>query len=341
MQLKQIDKDQKETYNQQVRHIMQSWEWGEFRQNFVPVLRYGIFSRSDLIYPIQMTLHKIPATNKFIGYFPKGPFPSKDLIDGLVELGKKYNCVAIKLEPNILIKDTADKIIDPRLKKASKSLFTKNNFLLDITPTEDEILKNMHPKTRYNIKVAQKHNVVVEERTDEESFNIYLKLYFETTLRQKYHGHNKSYHQKVWQTLKKDGMARILIAFYTPSNSNERIPLTAWMLFNFQDTLYYPYGGSSIKYRNVMSSTLVAWEAIRLGKRLKLKTFDLWGALPPNADIHHPWQGFHRFKEGLGGELVEYMGSYDLIFNPLVYHTFNQVDKFMFLKILLLKTFKS
>ncbi len=52
--------------------------------------------------------------------------------------------------------------------------------------------------------------MLVKEKTDDKGFEEYLKLYFETTARQNYMGHNKSYHRKVWETLKKDGLARAL-----------------------------------------------------------------------------------------------------------------------------------
>lgn len=183
-----------------------------------------------------------------------------------------------------------------------------------------------------------KHGVIVEERDNDEGFEIYLKLYFETTRRQNYHGHSPAYHRLCWKTMKQNNMARVLIAFYTPPETKTRIPLSAWMLFNFKDTLYYPYGGSSNEYKNVMASTLLAWEAIKLGKKLKLKTLDLWGALEPTASVNHPWRGFHQFKERLGPELVEYLGSFDLVFNKPLYFAFNQVDKMTKLKVLLLRT---
>ena len=189
----------------------------------------------------------------------------------------------------------------------------------------------MHPKTRYNIRLAQKHGVKVEEHTDDQAFEIYLKLYFETTKRQNYHGHNEHYHRKVWQTLKAVEMARLLIAFYKGK------PLTAWMLLNFQDTLYYPYGGSSKTHPEVMANNLVAWQALKLGKKLGLKKFDMWGALGPDADPEDPWFGFHKFKQGYGGHLVEYIGTYDLVFNWPVYMLFTIIDRLTPFKVFLLK----
>jgi lipid II:glycine glycyltransferase (peptidoglycan interpeptide bridge formation enzyme) len=340
MDLRPLIQKDKKKFNQLTNHVMQSWEWGDFKTiQGIKVLRYGIYKNNELKKVFQLTLHKIPLLPFYIGYLPKGPELDKDLSIALTQIGKEYKCAFIKIEPN-KIATNVPYSIHPSFYPSSKSLFTKYNFVIDLTKTEEELLKNMHQKTRYNIKVAQKHNVKVEERLDDEAFGIYLKLYFETTKRQKYFGHNKKYHTQVWNTLKKSNMARLLIAFYTPPDSKNPIPLTAWMLMNFKDTLYYPYGGSSDKYRNVMAGTLLAWEAIKLGKKMKLKKFDLWGALnPEEAKTNHPWYGFHSFKEKLGSEKVQYLGTYDLIFNNIIYWFFNIIDKFTKLKIFLLKIF--
>ncbi|MDO8577009.1 MAG: peptidoglycan bridge formation glycyltransferase FemA/FemB family protein [Candidatus Daviesbacteria bacterium] len=349
MDLRPIGDNQKSQYNKLVTHVIESWQWGEFRKSLgIPVLQYGIYQGNKLTTAFQLTLHKIPFINQYVGYLPKGPFPDKQLAEALKIIGRKNNCVFIKIEPDIISSVTLSETkgitpelyssatpqndsIDPSFINSPKPLFTKYNFVLDLTKSEEELLKNMHPKTRYNIRVAQKHGVKVEERTDDKALEIYLKLYFETTKRQDYHGHTKDYHRKVWQTLKNANMTRLLIASY------EKEPLTAWMLLNFKDTLYYPYGGSSKAHPEVMANNLVAWEAIKLGKKLKLKKFDMWGALGPDADKSDPWFGFHKFKQGYGGKLVEYMGTYDLVFNWPVYLIFTAIDRLTPLKMFLLK----
>ena len=330
MDLRKITDNQKSQYNKLVSHVMQSWEWGQFRQSIGTKLnRYGIFKNGKMVSAFQLTFHKIPFTQKYVGYFPKGPMPDKELISALKEIGKQESCAFIKIEPDV--EGSQLTVNSSQLKKSPKPLFTKYNFILDLTKSEEELLKNMHPKTRYNIRVAEKKGVKVEERVDNEAFEIYLKLYFDTTKRQGYHGHNESYHRRVWQTLKDAKMARILIATYN------NIPLAAWMLLNFKNTLYYPYGGSSLEHKDVMSNNLVAWEAVKLGKKLGLKNFDMWGALGPDAETKDPWFGFHRFKQGYGGKLVEYTGTFDLVFDYPLYYTFTLIDKLMPVKVLLLK----
>ncbi len=323
MDLRPITAKQKGQYNKLVTHVIQSWEWGEFRKSLgITVLRYGLFRGNKLKTVFQLTIHHIPFTNYYVGYLPKGPYPDRAFTNALKSIGKAHNCAFIKLEPNVQVTSNKAQVTRDFI-KSIKTLFTKYNFILDLTKSEEELLKNMHPKTRYNIKLAQKHGVRVEEKVDDEAFKIYLKLYFETTKRQGYHGHNKHYHKKVWETLRKTDMARLLVAYF------KNQPLTCWMLLNFKDTLYYPYGGSSKIHPEVMANNLICWEGIKLGKKMGLKKFDMWG-----ADFRY---GFHKFKQGYGGELVEYIGTFDLVFNWPLYLAFTIIDKLMPLKVFLLK----
>lgn len=336
MDLQEITDEDKKEYNRSVTHVIQSFEWGEFRKKLgLPVLRYSIKKNGKMLKAFQITLHKIPFTSYFVGYLPKGPSPDKELAASLSKIAKERKIAFIKVEPNV------EKLqIDSGFIPSPKPLFTKYNFILDLTKSEQDLLKAMHTKTRYNINLAKRKEVEVEERLDDQAFEIYLSLYFQTTKRQGYFGHNKDYHRKVWETLKEAKMARLLLAFYKhslPSGEVKKTPVVAWMLLNFKDTLYYPYGGSSILYKEVMASNLVCWEAIRLGKKLGFKTFDMWGALGPNANPKDPWFGFHRFKQGYGGKLVEYLGSFDIVFNKPLYLIFTKIDQITKLKVLLLK----
>jgi lipid II:glycine glycyltransferase (peptidoglycan interpeptide bridge formation enzyme) len=174
----------------------------------------------------------------------------------------------------------------------------------------------MHHKTRYNIRYAQKKGVKVEEESSDLGFETFAKLYFETTKRQKYFGHDRRYHQIIWDNLKQE-ISHILIAYF------EGTPLAAYQLFKFKDTFYYVYGGTSDLHRNLMASNLLMWEAIRLGKRLGAKILDMWGSLPPDYKQSHSWAGFTRFKEGYGTEFRQFAESRDLVINKFQYFLYN------------------
>jgi len=368
-----IDESKKDEYNTIVNHPLQSYEWGEFRKKTgVKVIRRGLVRNKKIVEGFTLTLHKIPRTKFYIGYLPKGKQPTQELIDELKRIGKENNCIFIQLEPGVRGGRTErsegarlraeqdsggsrSKYQDPErymdelgLRPAAHPLFTKYTFVLDLTKSEDELLKNMHPKTRYNIRVAEKHKVKVVEDNSKESFAHYLKLMTETTARQGFYAHTPSYHKNLWDTIggqktenrkqtaedrKQKLTAHLLVATYNPSSVSSAIrppssvTLSSWMLFVFKDTLYYPYGASSRLHRETMASNLIMWEAIKFGKGLGLAYFDMWGALDPTPDKNDPWYGFHRFKEGYGGKLVEFVGSYDLVINPALYELYKVADK--------------
>ena len=353
MDIKIITENNKKQFNTVVNHPLQTYEWGEFREKTrVKVIRRGFFKGSKLDSGFQLTIHPIPHTPFTIGYLPKGELPTKELLEELRKIGKEEKCIFIQLEPNIEVergkmKNEKLPLISylssvTSLRPAAHPLFTKYNFVLDITKSEDELLKNMHQKARYNIKVAQKNGVEITEDNSEKAFEAYLKLTKETTERQKFFAHTQDYHKKMWETLKRAQMANgkwqmaNLTAHLLTAKYKGKI-LTAWILFVFKDTLYYPYGASSSENREVMASNLMMWEAIRYGKKLGLNKFDMWGALGTDPDKKDPWYGFHSFKEKYGPEHVEYIGSYDLVINPVLYQFYKIADKLRWLMLRLKK----
>ncbi|HZE87084.1 MAG TPA: peptidoglycan bridge formation glycyltransferase FemA/FemB family protein [Methylomirabilota bacterium] len=338
-----ITSEEKKDFDAVVQHPLQTYGWGEFREKTgVKVIRRGLFENNKLISGFQLTIHKIPKMPWTIGYLPKGEEPTKEVLEELKKIGEEEKSIFIQLEPNIPVISSDSKkslgdlsaisrLRENSLKKvnlvpAAHPLFTKYTFVLDLTKSEEELLKNMHPKARYNNKVAQKHNVEIIEDNSDHAFEEYLRLTKETTTRQKFYAHTEKYHRLQWQTLPhkltKDQLSsHLLVAKY-----NGEI-LTAWILFVFKDQLYYPYGASASVHREVMASNLMMWEAIRFGKKLGLKRFDMWGALGPNADIKDPWYGFHSFKQRYGPAHVEFVGSYDLVINPILYEGYKFADK--------------
>ena len=310
-------------------HPLQSWAWGEFRKTMgVDVVRH----KGGLL-----TFHKIPHTPWTIGYFPKGPIPTNEMIGELLKIGREKNAIFIQLEPNVIChcEERSDVAIsknqsteiasliarnDNLLRLSHHPLFTKYTFVLDLTKSEDELLKDMHPKTRYNIKVAQKHGVVIAEDNSPQAFEVYLELTQQTTERQGFYAHSTNYHKKMWEIMRNADIAHLFTASYKGST------LAAWIVFVWKDTVYYPYGASSRNHREIMAPNLLLWEIAKWAKKQGLKYFDLWGALGPSPDPNDPWYGFHRFKEGYHPKLIEFIGSYDLVINPLLYKFYKIAD---------------
>ena len=306
-----------ESWNAHVRHPLQTWEWGEFRARMgIDVVRLNTW---------QLTFHKIPHTRFTIGYFPKGPAITSSMIEKLRKVGAEKNALYIQLEPDVRADEAKNILLSSVLRTSHRPLFTSHTFILDLTKSEEDLLKSMHSKTRYNLRVAQKHNVTIQEDSSDEGFAEYLKLNDETTSRQGFFAHNHTYHKTMWTIMHQAGIAHLFTATY------EGTVLAAWIIFTWGKTMYYPYGASSRLHREVMAPTLLLWEIVKWGKSHGYTAFDLWGALPPQPstglpDEHDPWYGFHRFKQGFNPELVAYIGSYDLIIRPFLYRCFTIAD---------------
>lgn len=327
------------------KHPLQSKEWGEFRESTrIKVVRQG---------DIQVTIHHIPYTPWNIGYCPKGPLPDEKQVATLTKIARENNCIAIKCEPLVEVSEilnTKSKTILKKYFKKGRPLFTKYNFVLDVSQSEEELLKNMKQKTRYNIRVAEKRGVTVEIDNSPTAFEKYLELTRETTKRQGFYAHSEEYQRKMWETLRDINQssinnhqtnsnsktsnkltANLLVAKYGPpshkaSDGRGGEIITTWVLFRYGETLYYPYGASSREHREVMANNLVMWAAIKLAKKWGLKNLDMWGALGPEADPKDPWYGFHKFKEGYGGRLVEYIGTFDYVAKPLLYYPYRLAE---------------
>jgi len=315
-------------WEKKANHPLQSWFWGEARKKMgLEVLRIAEIKDEKIQNVFQLTFHPFPFSNKKIGYLPRSTFPSEEILNFLYDYGKKNHIIFIKIEPYVKKSQIINSQFQAKNKKYHKieksphPLFPSWTQILDIEKSEEELLKNMYPKTRYNIRLAQKKGVFVKEESNNKGFEIFAKLYFKTCQRQKYFGHNYHYHKIVWKNLK-EKIAHILIAYY----KNE--PLAAYQIWIYKDQAYYPYGGSSEKYRNLMGTNLLMWEAIKLAKKLGAKKFDMWGSLPPNYSPKHPWAGFTRFKKGYGGEFIEMIGSFDLIIKPSWYHIYSFIFPF-------------
>jgi lipid II:glycine glycyltransferase (peptidoglycan interpeptide bridge formation enzyme) len=169
--------------------------------------------------------------------------------------------------------------------------------------------------------------VKIAEDNSDKTFEEYLRLTKETTTRQNFYAHSEKYHRLMWETLKTENTnTNELSAHLLKATYNGEV-LVAWIVFVLGDTLYYPYGASSSNHREVMASNLMMWEAIKFGKKLGLRKFDMWGALGPVPDTKDPWYGFHRFKEGYGPKLTEFVGSYDFVINKKMYLVYKLLNR--------------
>ncbi len=285
-------------------HPLQTSAWAEFRKtwgNEILETKFGI-----------LTLHKLPFVKQKIGMFIKGPTPTKEMLADLKKIGHQNNLIFIKLEPNTEKNGLLIDLMKGAGAVMGKTLFTPTTFWIDLTPAEDDLMKSFSSKTRYNIRLAGRNGVTVKEDDGDDAFDKYLELTRETVSRQGFYAHTEKYHRLMWSILKKAGIAHLMTATYQGEI------ITTWILFKWKNFLYYPYGASTEKHKNVMANNLMMWEAIKFGKKNKLSTFDLWG--------REEGKGFTKFKEGYNPKVIEFLGTWDLIVNKPAYNLYKLAE---------------
>jgi lipid II:glycine glycyltransferase (peptidoglycan interpeptide bridge formation enzyme) len=328
MIFRSLREEEKNIYNTVVHHPLQTWEWGEFRKKSgVKVERIGSFDQGKLKKAIQVTFHQLPLINKTVGYFPRGYMPDEDQLATLRQLAEKHNSIFIKLEPNVAQKvdsPSAHNEIQKFLRQngavPGRPFFAPYTFHIDLTQSVEKLFLKLSNKTRYNVNLASRKGVEIFENSTEEGMEQYIQILEETTKRQGFYLHTPEYFRQMWQTMGQSGMIRIFNAVYQDTI------LVSWVMFVFNGVLYYPYGASRAVHRDVMASNLMLWEMITWGKSQGCHTFDLWGSLGPKPNQKDPWFGFHRFKKGYGGDLMEFVGTYDFVVNEPYYKIFRLVE---------------
>jgi lipid II:glycine glycyltransferase (peptidoglycan interpeptide bridge formation enzyme) len=195
----------------------------------------------------------------------------------------------------------------------------RNTVLLDLTPSEEELLARMKQKTRYNIRLAQKKGVVVRTGTLNDLPMLY-KMYAETSVRDGFVIRDEGYYQTVWSLFlnSSEPSGEPLIA----EVDDEAV--AAIFVFYFASRAYYVYGMSRNAHREKMPNYLLQWEAIKRAKVRGCTLYDLWGA-PEVFDESDSLWGVYRFKEGLGGKVVRTLGAWDFTPNPLWYKLYSDV----------------
>jgi lipid II:glycine glycyltransferase (peptidoglycan interpeptide bridge formation enzyme) len=197
--------------------------------------------------------------------------------------------------------------------KSRISNFPENTLILDLTQSEEELLRQMKPKGRYNIRLAQRHKIKIEES---DNLEVFYDILLKTTKRDGFVGHNYEYYQKFLKEL--SPYAKLYLAYL--EDGEEKIYLAGGIFVFFEETVYYYYGSSlrDKEYRDKMAPYLLQWELIMEAKKQGKKIYDFLG-IAPNNNKKDSLFGVTRFKKQFGGKIVSYLPTQDIVLRPCFY----------------------
>lgn len=274
-------------------------------------------------------------------YCPRGPLADysntqalRELFQKIRTLAQEQNAVFIRYDPALELKSSdlnchSDFGFGNSV-RAHSHYQPENTLILDLTASPEELLKQMKPKGRYNIKVAQKHGVKARKSdgnaADTSAFYNLLKL---TTTRDAFAAHDQKYYENMLKIL--GPHAQLYLAEY------QNKPLAGMIVTYFKDTATYYFGASSNEHRNVNAPALLQWQAIQDAKAAGCTEYDFLGIAPESPTRHlkfgfrnspHPLRGVTDFKLKFGGTRVDYHPAQEIVYQPLWYALVKLIKKF-------------
>ena len=306
-------------------HFMQSPQWAKVKGNWNYKIAVERNEQGKIIGSIAFLIRRLPYTKYNIMYAPRGPVcdtSDKELLNKLIddakELGKAYNACVLIIDPDVkseqkeyveVLKTAGFKGKDGKNFEGTQPRFV---FRLDVkNKTIDELMAAFHSKTRYNIRVAQKNGVEVKIGTKADA-KIFYEIMLETGMRDNFVTRPLPYFESMLDYLGEN--ARLYMAYY---NGN---PIAGTLAVRYGNKVWYLYGASSNAYRNVMPNYLLQLEMIRWAVDTGCDIYDFRG-VSGDLSPENPLYGLYKFKKGFSGELVEFIGEFELITKPFVYNT--------------------
>lgn len=266
--------------------------------------------------------NKLPFGKSYL-YAPKGPILKDDLskedkheflalffskVRDLMLGTKRVEEIFLQIEPK-------EEALGFQQLKKSNNIQPQATSFLTLDKELKTLLGKMHPKTRYNIMLANKKGLKIEKLSSPADIEIFLQLNKKTAKRQNINTHENDYYRLLWQTLLEHGAGKLFVAYYN------NIPVAANLMIFWGNTSTYLHGASDYEYRQLMAPYLLQWEAIKFAKEQGFSFYDFWGIAPKDGSKPN-WDGFTRFKKGFSGEDFYSAQSQVFVFQPSTYKAY-------------------
>lgn len=319
-------------------HLLQSWAWGDFKSRTGWQARRLSWTTPTGPAAAAQTLTRTLGRVLKVLYVPKGPLldwadaaQRAAVLDALQALARRERAIFIKIDPDVPV--SVGPPGEERPQATGQALQTdlaargwvfspdqiqfRNTVLLDLRPDEAGLLAAMKPKTRYNLRLAERKGVSVRAGSAAD-LDLLYRLYAETAVRDGFAIRPADYYREAWGRFMAAGQAQPFVA----EVAGEAVG--ALIVFKFAATALYMYGMSRDAHRDKMPNHLLQWHALQWAKAHGCTTYDFWGA--PNEFVESdPLWGVWKFKEGFGGEVVRTLGAWDYAPSPLLYRLYTTV----------------
>ena len=312
--------------------VLQCMEWGEVKartgwQPFtVAVMDEGRIVAGAL------ALRRAAPMGRSILYCPRGPvvdFGNAEVVhcltEGLRRLAREQRAVLVKVDPPVC-GDAASALRRAGFRPApvpEKGFGgTQPRAVMKTFPLADDdtLLARFKPKTRYNLRLAERKGVEVTGETTREDLRAFYDLLVETGERDGFHVRDFGYYECLWTSIVEPVLGRLFLARHAGQ------ALAGAIDFVLGTQCWYVYGASSNERRNLMPNYLLQWRMMQWARDRGCEVYDFRGIPLDRPGVGDDLGGLARFKAGFAAQYVEYVGEWDLPLSAPLYRAFTLLE---------------
>lgn len=229
---------------------------------------------------------------------------------------KRYSFAHVRIEPNILTgrksKKTEELFAKYHYRVSDWSHFPTVTLTINLSLSEKNLLGNMKPKTRYNIRLAERKGTIVKFfegsalKPDSTALKSFYKILKETEKRKVLPIYPFEWLIKIFDSFGRN--STLALGYY------EKEPVAGTLFLNDNKILFYCLNGSTKLGRKFHVPTYLIWEAMRYAKSLGVHYLDFDGVYDERlSESTSTWLGFTKFKNSFGGKAKKYLLPYEKV----------------------------
>lgn len=308
-------------------HLLQSWRWGAFKGRHgwsperVAVERDGETAMAQLLLRSRGPLR--------LAYLPRGPVLSRpdpalagDLFAAVDRRCRALGAMSLVVEPNEPM-PLVGRYRDHGFVRGPAHIQPGRTVKVPLLDDEP-LLMQMHQKTRYNIRLAQRRGVAVSQPApDDSAVGTFYGLLLDTAQRNGFAIHPVDYYADFLASFADDAV----LLFATIDD----VAVAGLIAARFGEEAIYMYGASSTRHRAHGAAFLLQFAAMGWARDRGCRRYDLWGIPaedPPTTQDDgggriaptrgEDWRGLYEFKVRFGGSIVAYPPALERRYLPIL-----------------------
>ncbi len=305
---------------------LQTSLWGKVKEKLGwEAIRIILIEQERILCGAQLLIRKyIPGIS--ICYITRGPIIRHDhlglistLLDQIIQYCRKKKITYLAIQPPV-----AGDYIIPYLEKygfqpSELELAPTASILIDLSMSEDQLLKGMKRQTRQNVRRSDKEGIVIRVGS-ERDIQTFYKIHYETSNRQGFLAYEEAYLHQLWDTFNPGGHIALIFTEYLGE------VVSGLLLIGVGGTVCAKLLGWSGKFAELRPNDGLFWGAIQWSKSNGYHYFDFegiaragalaWNSKGELPDEYRQTPDF--MKIGYGGQVTIFPIAYDFVYNPIL-----------------------